>query len=69
MGSSGRRTSRKPRRGTRRRRWGRRNHRLELALKKSGRREAALKNEVARLSAQPVGIWARLKQWWYRRSA
>lgn len=70
MSSKAKKTSRKPRRGRRKKRLGRRNHRLELALKKSRRSEAALKDELARLLARPpVGIWARLKQWWSARAA
>jgi len=53
---------------TRRKRYGRRLHRTQLALDKSRRHRATLENEIARLRAKP-GILARLRQWWFGTSA
>ena len=62
-------TSRKPRRGTRRKRYGRRLHRKDVVIKKKDELLAQAEAEKARLLGQPVGIWAWLKQWWVGTSA
>ncbi len=70
MSSSARKTFRTPRRGIRRKRYGRRLHQKDAVLKKTEGLLAQAMAENARvLLARPVGIWARLKQWWCRRSA
>ena len=64
MSSSARKTSRTPRRGTRKKRWGRRHHRDQCAVEKLRRLLALEKDETARLRARPpVGSWARLWRW------
>lgn len=63
MSSSAQKTSRKPKCGTRKKRYGRRLHRAQLALKKVRSRVSSLEDELARLGSRPAGVWARLKRW------